>query len=86
MKILMHHIDLLLTIIHNIKNISYLDHTLLSFVVYRTVIDIFVKIHGTFVILLYTTYKKSFSVSFVSAVFITFLISDLDANSSPLMF
>lgn len=53
MRILMHHIDLLLTIIRNIKNISYLDHTFLYGTV--TVIDIFAKVHGTVVIVLFTT-------------------------------
>ena len=87
MKILMHHIDSPLTIIRNIKNISYLNHTFLSFVVFVVmVIDIFVKIHGSVVIVLFTTYKKSFFVSFVSSAFITFLFSDLDANPCPLMF
>lgn len=81
----MHHIDLLITIIRNIKNISYLDHTLLYGIV--TIIDIFAKIHGTVVFVLRTTYKKSFSVSsFLSSIFITFLFSNLDANSCPLMF
>lgn len=80
----MHHIDLLITIIRNIKNISYLDHTLLYGTV--TLIDIFATIHGTLVIVLCTTYKKSLVVSFVSSIFITFLFSNLDANSCPLMF
>lgn len=80
----MHRIDLLITIIRNIKNISYLDHTFLYGTV--TVINIFAKIHGTLVILSCTTYEKFLSVSFVSSIFIIFLFFNLDANSCPLMF